>query len=132
MRRCHPGIQERTKELNEKVTISFFFLNDSFFSKGTERNEEQGEIQAFTFSSFYIYYIYIYIYIYIFFFFFLAPSIQTQHREGKIKTGNRGAKARRQKEKRRAKVSRGQWQVEHTHPPRIATTSPLSALSIPA
>ena len=48
-----------SKELNDKVTIPFF-LTIPFFPKGTERNEERGEIQVLTFSSFYIYkYIYI-------------------------------------------------------------------------
>ena len=40
-----------SKERNERVTIPFF-LTIPFFPKGTERSEEQGKIQAFTFSSF--------------------------------------------------------------------------------
>ena len=47
------------KERNRKGTIPFF--NDSFFSKGTELNEERGEIWVFMFGSCWVPSIYIYI-----------------------------------------------------------------------
>ena len=42
----HQAFRNESKELNDKVTIPFF-------PKGTERNEERGEIRVLTFSSFY-------------------------------------------------------------------------------
>ena len=38
------GIWNWTKELNEKVTIPFFFWSRYFFLKGIELSEVQGEI----------------------------------------------------------------------------------------